>query len=56
MNPLPTILHFEFAIPTATSEQEFLRFVVQAAVKQYRQYHNHTLSPQITTGIETAAL
>lgn len=49
MNPLPHVSYVELYVPDAKSEQEFLRFAVQAAVAKYREMHGSSMScPQTT--------
>ncbi len=49
MNPLPHVSYVELCVPDAKSEQEFLRFAVQAAVTKYREIHGGSMSFPHTT-------
>ena len=55
MDRIPNALHFELSIPAGTNEQEFLRLVVQTAIKKYRTLLDRTPS-LVTTGNESSAL
>jgi hypothetical protein len=44
MDLIPNALHFELSIPAGTNEQEFLRLVVQTAIKKYRTLLDRTPS------------
>ena len=46
MSSLPNAPHVEIHIPDAKTEQEFLRFAVQVAVKKYRELHVRITQPQ----------
>jgi hypothetical protein len=45
MSPLPSDPYIELYVPDAKTEQEFLRFAVQAAVMKYRVLHHKDSSP-----------
>jgi hypothetical protein len=46
MSSLPSAPHVEIRIPDTKTEQEFLQFAVQAAVKKYRELHVRITPPQ----------
>jgi hypothetical protein len=46
MNALPQAPYIELHVPNAATEQEFLQFAVQAAVKKYRELHVRITPPQ----------
>jgi len=43
----PNVVYVELKVPDAKSEEEFLRLVVQAALKKYRATHS-PISPDST--------
>jgi len=56
MSPLPDDLYIELYVPNAKTEQEFLRFAVQAAIMKYRVLHHKDSSPPQASDNDAIAL